>query len=290
MENAHSVPTHPAPQISGQDHADEGDFSEVEPGAGLRSSFFLPSGMWTGNSVSLRMCNPPDGEAELDQDHVCGTHRVWLFPGGAVLSAALGAALGVRGWQAIQVADEEELACVARRVSTEWKLVLIPDAQGRFPDLQQTFLGRPRPYTVAVSNRDALPTLPDVVERRLAAVVLDADQPFVELVSELESLLRTAAVPGLERLVAGLRARAEEARRFAALTGREQQVLSALLEGHSAAVIAADSHLSLPTVRSHIRGLLIKLGVSSQLAAVALAHRSCREPMVVERIRKFHQF
>jgi hypothetical protein len=40
--------------------------------------------------------------------------------------------------------------------------------------------------------------------------------------------------------------------------------------------IAAASYVSLSTVRSQIRSILTKLGVSSQLAAVALAHDAGR--------------
>ena len=50
-------------------------------------------------------------------------------------------------------------------------------------------------------------------------------------------------------------------------------MLSALLEGTSAAGIATSSFVSEATVRSQIRGVLTKLGVTSQLAAVALARR-----------------
>ena len=58
---------------------------------------------------------------------------------------------------------------------------------------------------------------------------------------------------------------------FDALTPKEQAVLVHLLAGESAETIAERSYVSLATVRSHIRAILLKLGVNSQLAAVALA-------------------
>jgi len=58
---------------------------------------------------------------------------------------------------------------------------------------------------------------------------------------------------------------------FTRLTTRERQVLHALAQGSSAAEIAQDWYVAVSTVRGHIKGLLIKLGVNSQLAAVALA-------------------
>ncbi len=62
--------------------------------------------------------------------------------------------------------------------------------------------------------------------------------------------------------------------RFEHLTRKEREVLRALSRGQSASVIAAEHYVSLSTVRSQIRSVLTKLGVSSQLAAVALANEA----------------
>lgn len=61
---------------------------------------------------------------------------------------------------------------------------------------------------------------------------------------------------------------------FEQLTVREHEVLLALVRGLSAEDIAASLYLSIATVRTHIRSILLKLGVKSQLAAVALATRA----------------
>jgi DNA-binding NarL/FixJ family response regulator len=61
---------------------------------------------------------------------------------------------------------------------------------------------------------------------------------------------------------------------FEQLTSREQLVLGALIDGLSAEQIAEDHFVALTTIRSQIRSILQKLGVRSQLAAVALANRS----------------
>jgi DNA-binding CsgD family transcriptional regulator len=58
------------------------------------------------------------------------------------------------------------------------------------------------------------------------------------------------------------------------LTPKEREVLLALMRGATAREISKECYVSLPTVRSQIRGILSKLGVSSQLAAVAVAYRS----------------
>jgi DNA-binding CsgD family transcriptional regulator len=60
------------------------------------------------------------------------------------------------------------------------------------------------------------------------------------------------------------------------LTSSERRVLFYLTTGTSPRDIAVDLVVSLTTVRSHIRSILRKLGVRSQLAAVALANGSGR--------------
>jgi two-component system, NarL family, nitrate/nitrite response regulator NarL len=60
---------------------------------------------------------------------------------------------------------------------------------------------------------------------------------------------------------------------FEALSARERDVLRQIVEGHRAAAIAKASHVSLATVRTQIRSILMKLDVSSQVAAVALARQ-----------------
>ena len=57
------------------------------------------------------------------------------------------------------------------------------------------------------------------------------------------------------------------------LTPRQAQVLGLLEKGHSTEQIATELHLSVETVRNHIRGIFRNLGVRSRLEAVALAHQ-----------------
>lgn len=78
-------------------------------------------------------------------------------------------------------------------------------------------------------------------------------------------------------LAAARRARAEDDVRlapFRRLSRREDEVLRHLAAGTAAAAIAAHFHVSEATVRSQIRAVLTKLGVSSQLQAAALARRA----------------
>jgi DNA-binding NarL/FixJ family response regulator len=61
---------------------------------------------------------------------------------------------------------------------------------------------------------------------------------------------------------------------FAQLSRREAAVLGQLMTGRSATDIAAAAVVSEATVRSQIRAILTKLGVGSQLAAVAVAQQA----------------
>ncbi|KQS63611.1 LuxR C-terminal-related transcriptional regulator [Modestobacter sp. Leaf380] len=80
-----------------------------------------------------------------------------------------------------------------------------------------------------------------------------------------------------ELLAAARRARGERTARLAAfeqLSPRESQVLRLLASGLAASGIATAAHVSEATVRTQIRAVLSKLGVQSQLQAVALARRA----------------
>lgn len=58
---------------------------------------------------------------------------------------------------------------------------------------------------------------------------------------------------------------------FDALSAKERSVMCRLVAGDPAGVIAATSFVSLATVRTQVRAIFHKLGVTSQLAAVAMA-------------------
>jgi two-component system nitrate/nitrite response regulator NarL len=111
-----------------------------------------------------------------------------------------------------------------------------------------------------------------------AAAVVESSRPLEELVRLLETLVTTtdpretewrpppvavASVPLPSRLVP-----------FAILTPREQSVLAELMEGRTADAIAKSGWVAVSTVRSQIKSILQKLGVNSQLAAVAFARQA----------------
>ncbi len=114
-----------------------------------------------------------------------------------------------------------------------------------------------------------------------ATAVLDKAMPFMSLVAELRQVVNGGSQAAerkrreIGRTVRKLKAeQATRLRPFMELTPRETEVLSMLIDGRQAAEIAELSYVSLSTVRTQIRGILTKLGVSSQLAAVSMAIKS----------------
>lgn len=101
--------------------------------------------------------------------------------------------------------------------------------------------------------------------------------------SVLDQIRRTAAgetatsVTERAQLLADLSAhrRADQRRRapFETLSARERDVLRQIVDGQQAATIAKASFVSLATVRTQIRSILLKLDVTSQVAAVAMARQ-----------------
>jgi DNA-binding NarL/FixJ family response regulator len=109
-----------------------------------------------------------------------------------------------------------------------------------------------------------------------AVAVVSKSEPFDHLLERIKAAIRNEPAQSPrdreELLEAASLRRADEARRyaqFASLSQREQEVLELLAEGFAAEQIAERAYVALSTVRTHIQAILRKLGVSSQLAAVA---------------------
>jgi len=58
------------------------------------------------------------------------------------------------------------------------------------------------------------------------------------------------------------------------LTPRQAEVLALLERGRTTKQIAAELHLSVETVRNHVRGILAAMGAHSRLEAVAIANNA----------------
>lgn len=114
-----------------------------------------------------------------------------------------------------------------------------------------------------------------------ASAVVPKDVDVAQLVDTVRRVQSGEDVvdPGRRHtlLAAARQARAVLAERLAVfeqLTPREAEVLRHLAAGLPAAAIASSSHVSEATVRTQIRAVLSKLGVQSQLQAVAVARRA----------------
>lgn len=121
-----------------------------------------------------------------------------------------------------------------------------------------------------------------------AVDVLPKSRPFAALLDAVRALHAGTYTPDARTCQEILR-RATECRAartrardvLGRLTPREHAVLDALCRGHDARRIASDAGVALTTVRAQIRAILCKLGVRSQLQAVALAqelHRRAGVP------------
>lgn len=117
-----------------------------------------------------------------------------------------------------------------------------------------------------------------------AEAVLSKSEPLTDIVETILMVAGGHAVRSAQRaeLAAELRRlQAEQSQReapFAGLSPRERQVLAGLMHGQGPALLAERNYVSVTTVRSQIRSVLSKLGVSSQLQAVAMAHQSGWNP------------
>lgn len=120
--------------------------------------------------------------------------------------------------------------------------------------------------------------LAEALERGATRIVLKSAD-FTDLIATIraaaESDLRSD--PLTDQLLAELydhrRKQADGRAPFENLTAREKEVLIALATGESVHTIARAWVVSETTVRSHVRGILLKLNVQSQLQAVVKAVR-----------------
>lgn len=107
-----------------------------------------------------------------------------------------------------------------------------------------------------------------------AVARIESSVALEDLVHMLGTLISGGKVPTREPASASGQAPRPARSPFAVLTPREQSVLAELMEGLTADAIAKNAWVAVSTVRSQIKAILQKLGVNSQLAAVALARQA----------------
>jgi DNA-binding NarL/FixJ family response regulator len=119
----------------------------------------------------------------------------------------------------------------------------------------------------------------DAVRRRLirragATVVVEHADGLAHFVDVVEAVSRGTFEedPVSEPGTSEDEARERYVARLARLTPREREVLEHLRLGHTVDEIARRDHVAIATVRGQVASVLRKLGVSTQLAAVAVTH------------------
>jgi DNA-binding NarL/FixJ family response regulator len=210
------------------------------------------------------------------------TARIVIVDDHALLAQSLTFALRARGFEAdaVLLGPPETLVEQIRESAPDLVMLdmQLGEPAGSGVDLVAPFTEAGARVLVVSGIGDPLVVAAAVAEGAVGHV--SKSQPFDELVETasraaqghevLSAAERHDMVSALRRHRAAL---AQARRPFERLSQREAQVLRALCDGMSVSAIAAAWFVSVPTVRTQVRAVLLKLDVGSQLEAVTLAHR-----------------
>lgn len=201
----------------------------------------------------------------------------------AVMAESIAVALRLHGFSSVTVVSGEGIEvdavlAAAGRSGPETVVVLdLHLGDGRLSTAMIPVL-RPNVARVLVLTAERDPRRLGECLEAGADGVFDKAQTFDDLMDLLRDAVAGYSVMSLgarEELLVLLRDRrrdeAKRERRFSDLTPREREVLAGLVAGESAEEMARSSSVAISTVRTHVKSVLRKLGVNSQLAAVALA-------------------
>lgn len=208
--------------------------------------------------------------------------RAVLVDDHQLLAQTLALALGLEGIEC-SVADLSDREALVREVVDGPPAMVLLDLDlggvvGDGADLVAPFMSAGCRVLVVSGSTDV-----DQVCRAVeagAVGVIRKNAPFEQLLDAALAVGRGEQIMTCDDRLAML----DEARRrralrvqdlapFERLSDREGQVLRALAAGQSVGAIAANWFVSEATVRSQVRAILTKLGVTSQIEAVAAAHR-----------------
>lgn len=219
---------------------------------------------------------PPLGSSEVPEPRP--DVRAVVIDDHRLLAQSLAVALGFEG-VSCTVADLDDRDTVVRRILADPPTLVLLDldlgpVMGDGSRLVETFVAAGSRVLVVSASID-----PEQVGRALEAGaegVVPKEAPFEALVAAaLAAAHGETVMPAKERtriVEAGRRVRALRAP-FDRLSEREAEVLRALAAGTRASTLAEQWHVSVATIRTQIRAVLTKLGVSSQLEAIALAQK-----------------
>jgi two-component system, NarL family, nitrate/nitrite response regulator NarL len=203
-----------------------------------------------------------------------------------VLGSSLAAVLTAAGADAETLGELSPHACcdhVDRLLERDGHLLVLLDLD-LGPDItgEQLLphLHRPGTHVLVLTGCEDPVRLSRVLSAG-AAAVLHKSEPLAQVITALGALRRGQRAMSADAItrvhLAAHRCDLEQTRRegpFRALTGREREVLHGLMDGRTVPELAALQVVSVETVRTHVKAILAKLGVRSQLAAVARARQA----------------
>lgn len=208
--------------------------------------------------------------------------RVLIIDDDVIVREALAIALEGHGCTVVAASDLSPERILEEAATSAPDVVLLDYylGEGLGRDLIRPLVRTTGATVLLLTSSDDPEVLGTSLEEGAAGTLLKR-QPMRDL---LDSIVLAAAGHAVQRpveregLIASAQAAREERERllapFAELSRREASVLHGLMEGLAAEQIAERDFVSLPTVRTQIQAVLRKLGVGSQLAAVAEARRA----------------
>lgn len=203
-----------------------------------------------------------------------------------IVRESLAIALGGHGYEVVTLEDLDPAAVVDAATAAQPAVILLDHflGTGLGHDLIKPLVEATEATILLLTGADDPEILGASLEAGAAGTLLKR-QPMQDLLDSIALAIEGHTVQRPEqrdRLIASARSSRDERERvlapFATLTTREEAVLVGMIEGLSAEQIAERDFVSLATVRSQIQSVLRKLGVGSQLAAVAAARRADWRP------------
>jgi two-component system nitrate/nitrite response regulator NarL len=213
----------------------------------------------------------------LDRRTGSDATRVLIVEDHAILSQSLGLSLRLEGMEPHHASklDARSVLADARRVQPHLVLLdLHLDGEDALPMIGPLAASGTQVLILTGSTDEALH---GAALGAGAVSILHKGESLDQLCQSIRDVIdgHTVMRPARrDELLQSGRRRAVLEEKLRGLSPREGDVLSALIEGMSAETIAAEQFVSVGTTRSHIRSILRKLDVTSQLAAVATARRA----------------
>lgn len=219
-----------------------------------------------------------------------GSTRIVIIEDHELFAESLDLALSLEGYDVRRVnlnngeqSAAQMLTAVARQRP---RIVLLDLDLGRFGD------GVPLIHPLARAGANVVVVTASVDRARWGECIrygarkaMPKTRPLNEILSTVRRISQGLPVMGPEEREELLqlwhlqRQEQQDARtRLESLTRREREVLAHLMDGHQVRDIAKLSVVSEATVRTQVKAILAKLQVSSQLAAVGLAHHIGWQP------------